>query len=423
MAKVKMLRSGSDKSISHRAAMISAIALKPVIVKNYLFASDTLNTLKALGSLGVDIETRGLDVRINGKGKHSLTEPVDVLDMGNSGTGIRLLSGILSGCDFFSVLTGDDSLKKRPMMRIITPLSEMGATIIYRDGGYAPLAIKGSYPLKGIKYTSPVASAQVKSSILLAGLFANGDVSVDEPVKSRDHTERMLKFMGVDVEAEENRVMLGENRTPIGDCEIYVPADISSSAFFMVFALLREGAEIVLKDVCLNETRDGILRVFDQCEASYEIVDRRIRNNEPVGDVVLRYTRNLKPFKIDKTLLPSLIDEIPILSILAIFCDGVSVVSDASELRKKESDRIKAICSNLERVGVKAEETEDGFKVYGTPEAKVQPASIETFNDHRIAMSFAILEAVTSAGISLSETRSIRTSYPAFFDHLNYLLG
>ncbi len=421
MAKIKMLRSGSDKSISHRAAMISAISLKPVVIKNYLFAGDTLNTLKALESLGVSIEMRGLDLRINGKGKYALVEPVDILDMGNSGTGIRLLSGILSGFDFLSILTGDSSLKSRPMMRIVEPLSRMGASIMHRKGGYAPLAIKGRYPLRGISHVSRVASAQVKSSILLAGLFSGEDVSVEEPFKSRDHTERMLEFMGVDVRVSPKGVALGDNRNPMGDCEIYVPADISSSAFFMVFALLKRDAEVVLKDVCLNETRDGVLRVFNQCEASYEIINRRIRNNEPVGDVVVKYTPRLKPFSIDGKLLPSLIDEIPILSILAVFCDGVSVVSGASELRKKESDRIEAICTNLSRVGVNVEELSDGFRIHGNPNMRVKPASIDTHNDHRIAMSFAVLEAVTAAGISLSETHSIRTSYPAFFDHLNYL--
>jgi len=202
MAKVKMLRSGSDKSISHRAAMLSAISLKPVVVKNYLFAADTVNTLDALRALGVDIQIRGLDVRINPLGKHSLKEPFDVLDMGNSGTGMRLLSGILAGCDFTSFLTGDDSLKKRPMMRIIEPLERMGASIISRRGGYAPLGISGKNPLEGINFRSRIASAQVKSAILLAGLYADGDVSVHEPHLSRDHTERMLEFLGVDIVRE-----------------------------------------------------------------------------------------------------------------------------------------------------------------------------------------------------------------------------
>lgn len=422
MDKIKVLRSVSDKSISHRALMLSSIATKKIVIKNYLFAEDTVNTMKALISLGVDIKTKGQDAIVEACGKYSLKEPDNILDMGNSGTGMRLLSGILSGYEFLSILTGDDSLRSRPMMRIIKPLSRMGSNIMYRNGGYAPLSIFGRNGLKGIDYISPVASAQVKSAILLAGLFSEGSVCVEEPVKSRNHTENMLKFLGVDVEENKNRVCLGKNREIIGDCEINIPADISSSAFFIVFALLKNNFELIMKDVGLNETRSGILNVLEQCDADYEVVNMTLNNNEPVGDLLIRYKKGLKPFVVDKELLPSLIDEIPVLSILAAYCDGVSVIKDASELRKKESDRIKAVCENLSAIGVKIEEFSDGFKVYGSSSLKIKPAKIETYNDHRIAMSFAILSAATGIRLDLSESQSIKTSYPGFFEHLNYLM-
>ncbi len=422
MDKIKVLRSVSDKSISHRALMLSSIAAKRVIVKNCLFAEDTVNTMKALKSLGADIKINDKDIVVNAQGKYSLKEPNNILDLGNSGTGMRLLSGLLSGYEFLSVLTGDDSLRSRPMMRIIKPLSEMGSNIMYRNGGYAPLSIFGKSSLNGIDYKSPVASAQVKSAILIAGLFSEERVCVEEPVKSRNHTENMLKLLGVDVEENKNRVCLGKNRDPIGDCEINVPADISSSAFFIVFALLKNNFELVMKDVGLNETRNGILNVLEQSEADYEVVNMRIDSNELVGDLLIRYKKDLKPFIVDKELMPSLIDEIPILSILAAYCDGVSIVKDATELRKKESDRVKAICENLNAVGVKIEEFDDGFKIYGNPSLKIKPAKIETYKDHRIAMSFAILSAVSGVKLDLSENQSIKTSYPGFFEHLNYLM-
>ncbi len=423
MAKIKTLRSASDKSISHRLAIISSISKKKVIIKNYLFAEDTVNTTKALTELSVDIKIENSDVVVNPKGKYVLKEPNDILDFGNSGTGIRLLSGVLSGCDFFCVVSGDSSLTKRPMMRIIEPLSRMGASFMYRKGGYAPLAVHGKSGLSGIEYSSNIASAQVKSAVLLAGLFSDEPVCVREPVKSRNHTENMLRYFGVDVEEKGLSVCLGKNREPYGDFELSVPADISSSAFFMVLAAVKKELEIVLTDVCLNDTRSGILDVFDQCGINYEIKNKKVESNELIGDIVVKHTNSLKPFKIDKELLPSLIDEIPILSILGIFCDGVSVIKDASELRKKESDRIKAICKNLNAVGVKTEEFEDGFKIYPNSEYNLKNAYIDTFGDHRIAMSFKVLEAVCGLEFEFSETHSIKTSYPGFFDHLNYIMS
>ncbi len=423
MAKIKTLRAGSDKSVSHRAIMLSSISKERVVIKNYLFAEDTINTIKAFLKLGVDIKINGLDVIVNPKGKHSLKEPNDIMDMGNSGTGMRLISGILSGFDFLSVLSGDDSLRKRPMMRIIKPLTDMGAEFLYRKNGYAPLAIKGKNTLKGIYYKQNIASAQVKSAILLAGLYSDEDVCIEEPIKSRNHTENMLRFLGVDIKESDNTVCLGKQREPIGGCTIDIPSDISSSAFFIVFALLKDNLELLLKDVGLNKTRSGILDILMQCGANFEITDKRIKNNELFGDLLIKSTANLKPFVIDKNNLPLLIDEIPVLSVLAAYCDGISTVKDASELRKKESDRIKAICENLSKTGVKVEEFEDGFKIYGQPNRSIKPAKIDTYNDHRIAMSFIILKALTGVNIDIDNTQSVRTSYPGFFEHLNYILS
>ncbi len=421
MAKVKILRVGSDKSISHRAVILSSIAKNRVVIKNFLFAEDTLNTVKALSQLGVDIEIHGLDLVVSPKGKYALNESDDVIYMGNSGTGMRLLAGLLSGFGFVSILSGDGSLRKRPMMRIIRPLSDMGATILSRRGGYAPLTIKGCKNPLGIEYKSAIASAQVKSAILLAGLYSNENVCIEEPTESRNHTENLLKFFGVDVETYNGRICLGKNRELEGNCVIDIPADISSSAFFIVFSVIKNDVELILKDVCLNKTRTGILDILSQCDADYEIIDKNVKNNEERGDLLVKSTKELKPFIIDKDILPSLIDEIPILSILATYCDGVSVIKDAYELRKKESDRIKAICENLNNVGVKTEEFEDGFKVYGNPKHKINASYINTYKDHRIAMSFLILSSLSGVDFSMDNIQSVKTSYPGFFEHLSYI--
>ena len=420
MAKVKNLRVASDKSITHRAIMLSSVSLGEVNIVNPLYSDDTLRTLKAMQSAGVSVDAQAVGLKITGRGKNRLKEPGDVLDLGNSGTSMRLLSGLFGGEGVFVVLTGDSSLRKRPMMRIIEPLSKMGVNFLYRDGGLAPLAIKGG-EIKGIKHRSKIASAQVKSAILLAGLYTEDEVSVWEPFKSRNHTENMLKAFGVDIIEEENSVKLGKNRELIGDFEINIPADISSAAFFMVFTALKKGASLLLKDVLLNPTRSGILDVFDSVGVRYSVENYRVEGFEALGDVLVEYSPELKPFNVDGSIMPRLIDEIPILSILAVFCDGRSVVKDAGDLRKKESDRIKAICDNLRRIGVSVNEFYDGFEIQGNPNFKPKPARIDTFNDHRIAMSFLVLQALTDGNLKLSETQSILTSYPNFFDHLDYV--
>ncbi len=422
MDRIKTIRAASDKSISHRAALLSSIADESVIIKNYLFAEDTVNTLKTLMKLGVDVKTFGSTVIINPKGKYAFKEPDEILDVGNSGTAMRLFSGILSAQPFLSVLTGDGSLIKRPMMRIIEPLTSMGSMILSRHKGLAPLAIYGTRDLLGINYDLKIASAQVKSAILLAGLFSKNEVCINEPVKSRTHTENMLKAFGVDVIEDGNSVCLGKDRELKGSVEINVPADISSSAFFMVLTALKNNFEVLFKDVILNKTRTGILNVFSQCGINYEIADKKIINNEEIGDIFVKYSKNLKPFTINGDLVPSLIDEIPILSILGVFCDGVSTIKGAAELRKKESDRIGIMCRNLSNLGVKIEEFDDGFKIYGNPKIRLNSAEIETNYDHRVAMSFLILKAIKDIDITIDGIQSIKTSYPGFFDHLNYLM-
>ncbi|WP_456397652.1 3-phosphoshikimate 1-carboxyvinyltransferase [Desulfurobacterium sp.] len=414
------LRVPSDKSISHRSIMLGSINEGEVVVKNFLRSKDCLNTLKAFKELGVDIEDDGSFIKIHGRGKF-LKEPFDVLDMGNSGTSIRLVSGILAGQPFYSVLTGDKYLRKRPMDRIAVPLRVMGATILGRDNGkYPPLTIVGKNPLNGIDYKSPKASAQVKSCILLAGLFTDEKVKVTEPVKSRDHTERMLKVFGVDVEVDGLSVSLGKNRVLKADIEIDVPADISSAAFFMVAAAIVPGSEIVLKDVILNPTRTGILDVMEKMGVNFEIIDRRVVSGEEVGDIKVFYSSELKATLISGDIIPRLIDEIPIISILATQAEGETVIKNAAELRVKESDRIKSIVFNLKNLGINVEEFDDGFVIRG--KSRIAGGKVSSFGDHRIAMSFLIASLISEDSIYIDDIYCIATSYPNFLSDLKLLL-
>ncbi len=418
MGVVKMIRVASDKSVSHRAVILSSVANGGAVIHHFLVAEDTMHTVEIFRKLGVSIGIDGDTLTVSGGG---ITEPCDVLDVGNSGTGIRLITGLLSGYSFLSVLTGDDSVRRRPMRRIIKPLKMMGAEILSREGGLAPLVVAKGGELSGIEYESPVASAQVKSAIMLAGLSTEEEVYIKEPSKSRDHTERMLKTFGIEVMSGENWVRMPPGvRELNGGFEIDVPADISSAAFMMVFCLLREGCEAVFEDVMLNPTRDGILDVFNQIGARVEVVSRRSFGFEDVGDIHVRYTPHLKPFVVDGVLLPRLIDEIPVLSVLASFLDGESTIRGAGELRVKESDRLAVMSENLRRVGVYVEEFDDGMNIRGRGPFK--KAHIETRFDHRVAMSFLVLEAVLGIGLEVDGIDSVKTSYPTFFEDLDYLL-
>ncbi len=415
------LRVPSDKSISHRSVMLSSINRGEVVIRNFLPSEDCLNTLKAFIELGAEIEKRKEEIVVKGKGKRSLKEPFNVIDLGNSGTSIRLISGILSGQSFYSVLTGDRYLRRRPMDRIAIPLRKMGAEIFGRKGGkYPPLTVIGKEELRGIKYESPKASAQVKSTVLLAGLFTDEEVEVTEPAKSRDHTERMLRAFGVEVIEEGLTVRLGKRKDLEADLLISVPADISSAAFFMVGALITPGSEVLLKEVILNPTRTGILKVMERMGADFEVLNRRETSGEEVGDILVRYTPDLKATEIKGEEIPTLIDEIPIIALLATQAQGETVIRDASELRVKESDRIESTVENLKRIGADAQELPDGMVIRGkTP---LKGGKVSSYGDHRIAMTFTVASLITENPVEIDQPQCVSTSYPRFFDDLKGLL-
>jgi 3-phosphoshikimate 1-carboxyvinyltransferase len=416
------LRTPSDKSISHRAVMLGSLNRGKTVVREFLRSEDCLNTLKAFVELGVEIDDRGSEILIDGKGKRSLKEPFNVLDLGNSGTSIRLISGILSGQPFYSVLTGDQYLRRRPMDRIAVPLRMMGAQIFGRKRGkYPPLTIIGREKLKGIDYKSPKASAQVKSAILLAGLFTDEPVSVTEPAKSRDHTERMLRAFGVDVEVNGLTVKLGGNRELNRDIEITVPADISSAAFFMVGAAITPNSEVVLKEVIINPTRTGILKVFERMGVDYEVFNVKSSSGEEVADIRVRYSPDMKGVEIGGSDIPTLIDEIPVISLLATQAEGETVVRNAEELRVKESDRIKTTVENIRNIGGDAEELPDGLIVRG--KTKLKGGKVSSYGDHRIAMTFTIASLITENPVEIDDVECVSTSYPGFFDDLKKVLN
>ncbi|RUM90595.1 MAG: 3-phosphoshikimate 1-carboxyvinyltransferase [Thermovibrio sp.] len=416
------LRTPSDKSISHRAVMLGSLNRGKTVVREFLRSEDCLNTLKAFVELGVEIYDSGNEILINGKGKRSLKEPFNVLDLGNSGTSIRLISGILSGQPFYSVLTGDQYLRRRPMDRIAVPLRMMGAQIFGREGGkYPPLTIIGRKKLKGIDYKSPKASAQVKSAILLAGLFTDEPVSVTEPAKSRDHTERMLRAFGVDVEVDGLTVKLGSNRELNRNIEITVPADISSAAFFMVGAAITPNSEVVLKEVIINPTRTGILKVFERMGVDYEVLNVKSSSGEEVADIRVRYSPDMKGVEIGGSDIPTLIDEIPVISLLATQAEGETIVRNAEELRVKESDRIKTTVENIRSIGGDAEELPDGLIVRG--KTKLKGGKVSSYGDHRIAMTFTIASLITENPVEIDDVECVSTSYPGFFDDLKKVLN
>ena len=347
-----------------------------------------------------------------------MSEPGDVIDCGNSGTTIRLISGVLAGSPFFSVLTGDSSLRTRPMGRVIKPLSLMGAHIIARDDNrYPPLAIKGGN-LSPIKYMMPVASAQVKSSLLLAGLYAEGDTEIVEPVKSRDHSEKMLPAFGADITVEGLRITVRGGRE-LGALDTLVPGDFSSAAFFIVAALLIPGAEITARNVGINPTRTGLLEVLKNMGASIEISNVRDVSGEPVADVYCRGKAELKAVSIAGEIVPSLIDEFPVLCVAAALAEGTTVIRGAEELRVKESDRIKTIAAELRKMGVEIEEYADGLSIRGTE--KLLGAEVESHGDHRIAMSMAVAGMVAEGRTLINGASAVDISFPGFFDTIGRL--
>lgn len=403
-----------DKSLSHRAVMFSAIAEGTTEITGFLAGEDTLNTAKAVRSLGIEVEDRGGGTLVvHGRGLDGLREPAGVLDLGNSGTGMRLLAGLLAGQGFFSVLTGDQYLVKRPMKRIADPLRRMGAVIEGRENGTrAPLAIRGAgRSTRSIAFESPVASAQVKSAVLLCGLYADGETSVTEPHRSRDHTERMLRSFGVDVREEGLRVSLRGRQTLRSQGSLVIPSDISSAAFFLVAASIVPDSDLLVRNVGVNPTRTGILDVLAAMGAEISLQDRREQAGEPVADLRVR-ARRLRATVVEGALIPRLIDEIPVIAAAAAYAEGTTVIRDAAELRVKESDRIAVMAAELRKMGALVKEHPDGMEVTGT--GSLRGSVCESHGDHRIAMSLAVAGLTASGTTTVRDADWIDTSFPGF---------
>lgn len=408
-----------DKSISHRAIMFSSISKGHNKISNFLMGEDCLSTIDCFRKMGVDIKIEGKDVIVKGNGLYGLKKPNDILDVGNSGTTIRLIMGILAGNKFDATIIGDNSIGKRPMKRVTDPLRSMGCKIEGKDdANYTPIKIYGGN-LSSINYKMPVASAQVKSSIILASLYADKMSTIEEKVRSRNHTEIMLKSFGADININDLQI----NINPVDELysqDIYVPGDISSAAFIIVGALITKGSEVLIKNVGLNETRTGIIDVVKSMNGNIEIFNKRLVGGEIVGDILVKYTENLCQTTIDKSIIPRLIDEIPIIAILASQAEGTTIIKDAKELKVKESNRIKAIVENLKNMNCDIEELEDGMIIKG--KSKLKASYIKTYNDHRIAMAFSIANLICEDEIKLDNKNCVDISFPGYYDLLNKLM-
>lgn len=402
-----------DKSISHRAIMLASISKGTSIVKGFLRGEDCLSTISCFRSLGIEIEDKDSEIIVHGKGLYGLKEPKNILDAGNSGTTMRLISGILSGQKFLSILTGDDSLRKRPMERIAVPLRKMGASIDGRDrGNLAPLVIRGGN-LMAIDYASPVSSAQVKSAILLAGLYSEGSTIVREKITSRDHTERMLKSLGANIEAENGKVTI-RNSQLYGD-NIDVPGDISSAAFFMAAAAAIEGSHLILENVGLNPTRTGIIDVLKDMGGNIEIDNIRRSGGEEIGDIIVKGTK-LRGISITREIIPRLIDEIPVIAVIAAVAEGTTKITGAEELKVKESNRINSMVAQMKKLGIKVEELSDGMIIEGSN--KISGGRVKSYNDHRIAMAMAVCGLFAEEPVEIENSECINISFPKFEDKL-----
>jgi 3-phosphoshikimate 1-carboxyvinyltransferase len=410
-----------DKSVSHRAALLGALAQGTTEIHGYLEAEDCLRTITAVQALGAEVTRKGPgQYRIEGCGRHGLREPSDVIDCGNSGTSARLLVGVLAGQPFWTMLTGDESLRTRPMGRVAEPLRRMGAAVVGRAGGSKlPLAVKGTRPLRAITHDSPVASAQVKSAVLLAGLYADGPVSVSEPAPSRDHSERMLRQFGVRLVTDDRSVTL----TP-GDLRasaVRVPGDISSAAFLLVAASLIGDPGVTIRRVGVNPTRTGVLDVLQAMSANLRIDPVPAAGEaEPAADIAMSASE-LKGTSIGGALIPRLIDEIPVLAIAAARARGVTTIGDAAELRVKESDRIAALSRELGKMGVAVRERPDGMTIEGPQ--RFCGARVTSGGDHRVAMALAVAGLVADGETVIEDTACVATSFPQFAAMLNALAG
>jgi 3-phosphoshikimate 1-carboxyvinyltransferase len=406
------LRVAGDKSISHRSVMLGALAEGVTHVTGLLEGEDVLCTLGAFRAMGV--QAKGPEqgrLSIQGVGLHGLCPPAQPLDMGNSGTAMRLLAGILAGQSFDSVLIGDESLSKRPMKRVSEPLGQMGARIDTQEGGRPPLRIHGRQTLHGIDYKMPVASAQVKSSLLLAGLYAQGDTVVTEPAPTRDHTERMLRGFGYEVRIEGACVRVRGGGI-LKACDIDVPADISSAAFFLVGAAISAGSELVLEHVGINPTRIGVVNILKLMGADLSLENAREVGGEPVADLRIRGSR-LKGIRIPEDQVPLAIDEFPAIFIAAACAEGETVLTGARELRVKESDRIAVMAAGLKRLGIAAQETPDGIVIQG---GTLTGGDVDSHGDHRIAMAFAMSALAASGPVTIRDCKNVATSFPDFVE-------
>lgn len=408
-----------DKSISHRAVMLGSLAKGTTEITHFLQGEDCLSTISCFQKLGIDIENDGDRILIHGKGLYGLSAPDQILDCGNSGTTTRLLAGILSGQSFSSTLTGDASICKRPMKRIIEPLMQMGAGITsLNQNNCAPLSIEGG-SLSGIHYHSPIASAQVKSAILLAGLYADAKTSVTEPYVSRNHSEIMLSYFGADVSAHKTTVSITPG--PVLEArKVVVPGDISSAAYFIAAGLLVPGSELLLKNVGINPTRDGILKVAKAMGGDITMLNRTKDNGEETADLLIRSSA-LKGTVIGDSLIPTLIDEIPVIAIMAAFAEGTTIIKDAAELKVKESNRIQVMTDNLQAMGCEAEPTEDGMIIHGGK--SLHGATIHSHKDHRIAMSFSVASLLAHGETNILDKDCVNISFPHFYEEFNRLTG
>jgi 3-phosphoshikimate 1-carboxyvinyltransferase len=403
-----------DKSISHRYGMLAAIAEGTSKIANYSSGADCQSTLGCMRALGAEIETKDGMVSIRGRGLEGLTEPAGALDAGNSGSTIRMLSGILAAQPFVSCIGGDESLSRRPMERIMRPLAQMGATIEARENRFPPLTIRGT-KLHPIDYTLPMASAQVKSSVLLAGLYAEGRTTVHEPVRTRDHTELALREFGADVEVQKRSITVtGRPRLVARDLE--VPGDLSSAAFFLVAALLVPGSTLTIHGVGLNPTRSSLLDFLSEMGAPIKVLDVKQVGGELIGDVLIRGA-HVRGGVLEKARTAALIDEIPVLAILGAASEDGLTVRDASELRVKETDRIATIAENFRRMGLSIEIGEDGFQVPGRQ--RFHAAELDSFGDHRIAMAFSIAALAADGPCIMDGAEAASVSFPEFFDTLH----
>jgi 3-phosphoshikimate 1-carboxyvinyltransferase len=409
-----------DKSISHRAILLGALGEGPTEVLGFLEADDCLSTVSAVERLGVEVTRKGPGhYRIAGVGLGGLQEPDTVLDCGNSGTTVRLLMGILAGQPFWTMLTGDDSLRRRPMGRVATPLRQMGATIVGRaEGTRLPLAVRGVRPLRAFRYLLPMASAQVKSAVLLAGLWADGPVTVEEPSPSRDHSERMLRRFGASLAHDGPAVTLTPG-APLRGGTVHVPGDISSAAFFLVASLIVPGSRLTVRGVSLNPTRTGILDALDAMGGRI-VRDGPGPGAEPTGTLLAEET-SLRGTTVAGAMIPRLIDEVPVLAVAATVAAGVTEIRDAAELRVKESDRVAALARELSKMGARVEERPDGLVIRGG--ARLHGATVASGGDHRIAMALAVAGLVAGGETVVEDTACIATSFPEFAETLNRIAG